>query len=133
MHFFSTKSYLKISVVVALLFVPTIVYGYDGKENTTANTLGWLAIGCGVTANLTLVGFKMVKKRIPMKVVAGSGTSQNLAPMYMPILNFHIMLNSVGFFAGLAHGFLLIKGLYYISLSLVMVMTVSMISGIILR
>lgn len=133
MHFFSTKSYLKISVIVALVFVPSIVYGYDGKENTVAVTLGWIAIGCGVVANITLVGFKLIKKKISMKVVAGSGTTQNLAPVYTPILNFHIMLNSVGFFAGMSHGFFLIRGLDYISLSLVIAMTVSMASGIMLR
>ncbi|HXX05973.1 MAG TPA: hypothetical protein VEJ68_04040 [Candidatus Bathyarchaeia archaeon] len=133
MHFFSAKSYLKILAIVALVFVPSIVYGYDGKENTAAVTLGWLAIGCGVAANITLVGFKIVRKKIPMKVVIGSGTSQSLAPLYMPILNFHIMLNSVGFFAGMAHGFFLIRGLDYISLSLVIVMTVSMASGIMLK
>jgi hypothetical protein len=92
-----------------------------------------MAIGCGLTANLTLVLFKALKKKISMKVVVGAGTSQNLAPMYMPVLNFHIMLNSVGFFAGLSHGFMLMRGLDYISLSLVIVMTVSMISGIILK
>jgi hypothetical protein len=133
MHFFSTRSYLKISVIVALVFVPSIVYGYDGKENTAAVTLGWIAIGCGVASNLTLVGFKMVRKRLAMKVIVGSGTSQNLTPIYMPILNFHIMLNSVGFFAGMSHGFLLIRGLDYISLSLVIAMTVSMASGILLK
>ena len=133
MHFFSNKSFLRISVMIVLLFIPGIVYGYDGKENTTAVTLGWLAIGCGMTANLTLVAFKVLRKKIPMKVVVGSGPSQNFAPMYMSVLNFHIMLNSVGFFAGLSHGFMLIRGLDYISLSLVIVMTVSMISGIVLK
>ena len=133
MHFFSNKPYLRILLVVALLFVPSVVYGYNGKENTTAVTLGWLAIGCGLAANLTLVLFKVLRKRIPMKVVVGAGSSQNLAPMYMPVLNFHIMLNSVGFFAGLSHGFMLIRGLDYISLSLVIVMIISMSSGIILK
>lgn len=133
MYFFSTKSYLRIAILAALVFVPSIVYGYDGKENTTAVTLGWLAIGCGVTANITLVGFKMIRKRLKMKMIVGSGNLQNLAPAYTPILNFHIMLNSVGFFAGISHGLLLIKGLDYISLSLVIAMIVSMASGIMLR
>lgn len=68
-----------------------------------------------------------------MKLVAGSYTSQSLTSMYQPVLNFHIMLNSVGFFAGLSHGFMLIRGLDYISFSMVIVMTVSMFRGIILR
>ena len=68
-----------------------------------------------------------------MKLVGGSSTSQNLTSMYQPVLNFHIMLNAVGFFAGMSHGFMLIRGLDYISISLAIVMTVSMISGIILK
>ena len=120
-------------VIVALVFVPAIVYADDDNGFSIAANLGWLAIGCGMAANLSLVIFKMVRKIPVMKVVGGSGTSQSLTPMYQPVLNFHIMLNSVGFFAGFMHGFMLIRGLDYISLSLITVMTVSMISGIILR
>ena len=133
MRIFSTSSYLKISLIVVLTFVPTLAYADDGQGFSTAATLGWLAIGCGTAANLSLVIFKMIKKIPVMKLVGGSSTSQSLTSMYQPVLNFHIMLNSVGFFAGLSHGFMLIRGLDYISLSLVIVMTVSMISGIILR
>ena len=115
------------------MFIPAIAYADDGSVLSTANTLGWLAIGCGTAANLSLVIFKMVRKIPTMKLVGGSGTSQSLTSMYQPVLNFHIMLNSVGFFAGLSHGFMLIRGLDYISLSLVIVMTISMISGIILK
>lgn len=133
MQIFSTNSYLKISILVALAFVPTLAYADDDRGFSTADTLGWLAIGCGTAANLSLVTFKMIKKMPVMKLVGGSSTSQSLTSMYQPVLNFHIMLNSVGFFAGLSHGFMLIRGLDYISLSLAIVMTVSMISGIILR
>lgn len=133
MRIFSTNSYLKISAIVALVFVPTMAYADDDRGFSTADTLGWLAIGCGTAANLSLVIFKMVKKIPVMKLVGGSGISQSLTSMYQPVLNFHIMLNSVGFFAGLSHGFMLIRGLDYISLSLVIVMIVSMISGMILK
>ncbi|MGI0074426.1 MAG: hypothetical protein ACREA5_00620 [Nitrosotalea sp.] len=134
MQIFSTNSYLKISIIIALVFVPALVYADDDQGSSPAATLGWLAIGCGTAANLSLVIFKMVRKMPVMKLVVRSGaSSQSLTPMYKPVLNFHIMLNSVGFFAGLSHGFMLIRGLDYISLSLVTVMTVSMISGILLR
>lgn len=133
MQVFSINSYLKISILVALAFVPTLSYADDDNGFSTAATLGWLAIGCGMAANLSLVIFKMMKKMPIMKLVGGSSTPQSLTSMYQPVLNFHIMLNSVGFFAGLSHGFMLIRGLDYISLSLVIVMTVSMISGIILK
>ena len=119
--------------MIVLAFVPTLAYADDDNGFSTAATLGWLAIGCGMAANLSLVIFKMIKKIPIMKLVVGSSTSQSLTSMYQPVLNFHIMLNSVGFFAGLSHGFMLIRGLDYISLSLVIVMTVSMISGIILK
>ncbi len=133
MRFFPPIYFLKISAIVALVFVPILAYADDDRGFSTAATLGWLAIGCGMAANLALVIFKMVRKMPVMKAVGRSGTSQSLTPMYKPVLNFHIMLNSVGLFAGLSHGFMFIRGLDYISLSLVIVMIVSMISGILLR
>jgi len=131
MQIFSTN--LKLFLIVALAFVPTLAYADDDRGFSMAATLGWLAIGCGVAANLSLVIFKIIKRTVVIKLVAGSSTSQSLTSMYQPVLNFHIMLNAVGFFAGLSHGFMLIRGLDYISLSLAIVMTVSMISGIILK
>lgn len=133
MQFFTPIHFLKISAIIALVFVPILAYADDDQGFNTAATLGWLAVGCGMAANLSLVIFKMVRKIPVMKVVGRSGTLQSLTPMYKPVLNFHIMLNSIGFFAGLSHGFMLIRGLDYISLSMVMVMIVSMISGILLR
>ncbi len=133
MQIFSTMSYLKISIMMALTFVPALAYADDGGESSVAATLGWLAIGCGMAANLSLVIFKMVKKTTVIKLVGGSNTSQSLTSVYQQVLNFHIMLNAVGFFAGISHGFMLIRGLDYISLSLAIVMTVSMISGIMLK
>jgi len=133
MTVFSTNYYFKISILMMLTFVPTLAYADDGRGSDVAATLGWLAIGCGMAANLSLVIFKMIKKMPVMKLVGGSSTSQNLTSMYQPVLNFHIMLNAVGFFAGMSHGFMLIRGLDYISISLAIVMTVSMISGIILK
>jgi hypothetical protein len=132
MKFFSNKSFLILSIIIVLTFVPALAYAdNDNSGFSTAATLGWLAIGCGVVANLSLVVFKMIKKMPIMKLVGGSTTSQSLTSMYQPVLNFHIMLNAVGFFAGIAHGFMLMRGLDYISLSLVIVMIVSMVSGII--
>ncbi len=133
MKIFSADSYLKISIIVVLAFIPTLAYADDNRGFSTAATLGWLAIGCGIAANLSLVTFKMIKKMPVMKLVGGSGTSQSLTSMYQPVLNFHIMLNAVGFFAGMSHGFMLMRGLDYISLSLAIVITVSMVSGIILK
>ena len=52
---------------------------------------------------------------------------------YKPVLNFHIILNSIGYFAGMTHGLLLVNDPDSISLSLAITMTVLMISGILLR
>ncbi len=134
MYFFSEKSKTRIlPVLLTLLFVPAVAYGEDGEGNHTAVTLGWISIGSGLVANLSLVIFKMVRKTSILKLVGGAEVLQGTAPMYKPILNFHIMLNSIGYFAGLSHGLMLIRGLDAISLSLVIVMTLSMISGIILK
>jgi hypothetical protein len=132
---FFTNSNLKISIILVLVFVPALAYAQDDDNVgfSTAANLGWLAIGCGMAANISLVVFKMIKKLPVMKLVGGSSASQSLTSMYQPVLNFHIMLNGVGFFAGLAHGFMLMRGLDYISLSLAIVMTVSMTSGIVLK
>ena len=122
-----------ISVVMLLLLVPGLVYAEDGERASTAVTLGWFAIGTGIVANLSLVAFKIARK-IPMtKLVGGYETTSSLTPFYKPVLNFHIMLNSVGFFAGMSHGLMLIRGLDYISFSLAIIMTFSMISGILLK
>lgn len=67
------------------------------------------------------------------KLVGGYESTSGLAPFYKPVLNLHIMLNSVGFFAGMMHGMILVRGLDYVSLSLAIVMTFSMASGIVLK
>lgn len=133
MHSLS-NSYLKIVVIAAIVFVPTMAFAENGRVTSTAVTLGWISIGCGLASNLALISFKLARKIIPMKVLVGSGSSsQNSASAYAKVLNFHIILNSIGFLVGLSHGFLLLRGLDYISLSLVIVMTASMTSGIILK
>ncbi|MDE1861935.1 MAG: hypothetical protein KGI33_03375 [Thaumarchaeota archaeon] len=130
---FVRQQWAGIMVIAALVFVPAAAYAdRDGGTISTAEDLGWLAVGCGIAANLSLVGFKVVMKTPVMRLVGGRGI-QGLAPMYRPVMDFHVMLNSVGFFAGLLHGFALVRGLDYISLSLAIVMTVSMVSGMLLR
>jgi hypothetical protein len=134
MQIFSSP-YFTISIIVAFALVPTLAYADDDNNDgfSTAATLGWLAIGCGVAANLSLVIFKTIKKTTVVKLVGGSSASSSLTSLYQPVLNFHIMLNAVGFFAGMVHGFMLMEGLDYISLSMAIVMTVAMISGIMLK
>ena len=133
MHIFSSSK-LNIPVIVLLFFVPTMVFAEDDDGNgNTAVTLGWFAIGLGIVANILLVAFKLVRKLPVMKLVGGYESTSGLAPFYKPVLDLHIMLNAVGFFAGIAHGIILLRGLDYISLSLAIVMTFSMASGIVLK
>ncbi len=110
-----------------------MVFAEDGKGNNSAVTLGWFAIGLGIVANLLLVAFKIARKRPIAKLVGGYESTSGLVPFYKPVLDLHIMLNSVGFFAGVAHGIILLRGLDYVSLSLAIIMTFSMASGIVLK
>lgn len=128
--FFNSKLIL---VMILLFLTPALAYAEDGGKASTAVTLGWFAIGSGIVANLSLVAFKIVRKIPVTKLVGGHETTSSLIPFYKPVLNFHIMLNSVGFFAGLSHGLMLIRGLDYVSFSLAIMMTFSMISGILLK
>ncbi|MHB8601866.1 MAG: hypothetical protein ACYC6W_03710 [Nitrosotalea sp.] len=133
MKLFSANSKLVIFPLLLLFFIPALAYAEDGRQNNTAVTMGWFAVGSGLVANLSFVAFKIVKKIPIIRLVGGYENTRSLTPLYGPILNFHIILNSIGFSAGLVHGFMLLRGLDYISLSLVIVMIISMISGIILK
>ena len=115
------------------MLMPISVYAEDEHHDGSAQTLGWVSIGTGVVANLLFVGFNAIKKFPLLKVAIGSEISKAGVSMYKPLLNFHIMLNSVGFFAGMSHGIMLLRGIDSISLSLTIVMIFSMISGIILK
>ena len=134
MNFFSNFLYHKKIVLIALaMLVPISAYAEDGDYESPAQTLGWISIGAGVVANVSFMAFNAIKKLPLLKIGIGTEISRAGFSMYKPMLNFHIMLNSVGFFAGMSHGIMLLGGLDSISLSLAIVMTVSMISGIILK
>jgi hypothetical protein len=134
MNFFSNFLHYKIIVLITVtMLMPISVYAEHEHHDGSAQTLGWVSIGTGVVANLLFVGFNAIKKFPLLKVGIGSEISKAGVSMYKPLLNFHIMLNSVGFFAGMSHGIMLLRGIDSISLSLAIVMIFSMISGIILK
>jgi len=120
-------------ILIFLLFlIPLPALADDDKEDTIKD-LGWVAIGAGVIANVPFIAFNKVRK---FAVKSGGSTIQiarQMAPAYRPVLNFHIILNSIGYFSGMFHGLLLSSNLEPISLSLALVMTVLMISGVLLR
>lgn len=49
--------------------------------------------------------------------------SRGLSSTYMPLLNFHLSMNLIGFFAGMVHGYIFSNSLEPITLSLAIVMT----------
>lgn len=132
MHIFSSKSKL-VTTIVLLFFIQAVAYA-DGEERASAAiTLGWISIGVGIVANLSLVVFKLVRRLPIIKLVGGYELISSLTPFYKPVLDLHIMLNLVGFFAGMLHGIMLINGLDHVSFSLAIIMTFSMASGLVLK
>ena len=123
-----------IPIIFLLLFlVPIPAFADDDDSEDAIESLGWMAIGAGVIANLPFILFNKWRK---YGVRAGGQSLlmvRQAVQFYKPILNFHIILNSVGYFAGMTHGLLLVNDLDSISLSLAITMTVLMASGILLR
>lgn len=118
-------------LVFLLFLIPFPAFADDGED--VIENLGWVSIGTGVIATVPFIAFIKVRK---FAVSAGESTVQlarQMAPSYKPILNFHIILNSIGYFSGMFHGLMLSNNLEPISLSLALVMTVLMISGVLLR
>ena len=123
-----------IPILFLLLFLaPIPAFADDDDSEDAIENLGWVAIGAGVVANLPFILFNKWRKY----AVRAGGESLLMArqavQFYKPVLTFHIILNSIGYFAGMTHGLLLVNDLNSISLSLAITMTVLMISGILLR
>ena len=126
------KIFLFLFLVLFLLPLPVYADDDDEAEDSVKN-LGWVAIGAGVIANLPFI---VINKYRRYAVSAGGQSlvfARKIGSSFKAILNFHIMLNSIGYFAGMTHGLLLSEHLDSISLSLAITMTVLMISGVLLR
>ena len=123
-----------ISIIFLLLFLaPIPAFADDDDAEDAIESLGWVAIGAGVIANVPFILFSKWRK---YAVRAGGQSllmARHAVQFYKPVLNFHIVLNSVGYFAGMTHGLLLVDDLDSISLALAITMTVLMTSGILLR
>lgn len=114
-----------------LFFIPLPVFADDGGD--AVKDLGWIAIGAGVIGTVPFVFYNTVRK---FALNSGGSTvliGRQMMSSYKPLLNFHIVLNSIGYFSGMLHGLLFSNNLEPISLSLAIVMTVLMISGILLK
>jgi hypothetical protein len=110
--------------------VPLSAFADNGRNNDAQN-LGWVAIGTGIVAMIPIIASHKIKKYVTINTVGMSTVETSSA--YKSILNLHIILNSVAYFAGIVHGLLLARHLDSISLSLAITMTVMMISGILLK
>ncbi len=123
---------LFIAIFLVFILIPIPAFADDDAEDVIQD-LGWIAIGCGIAANLPFV---ILNKYRRYAVSAGGQSLQmarKIGTVFKPILNFHIMMNSIGYFAGMAHGLALSRHLDSISLSLAITMTVLMGSGIMLK
>lgn len=116
-----------------LILSTTFAFADDDNDEDIAKDLGWIAVSAGIIANIPFIVINKIRRYV---IKSGSSTIQigrQLGSVYKPILNFHIMLNAIGYFAGMTHGFLLSSDLDSVSLSLALVMTVMMISGLALK
>ncbi|MDH5463146.1 MAG: hypothetical protein OEY17_05940 [Nitrosopumilus sp.] len=94
-------------IVFLLFLVPIPVFADDDAEDAVQN-LGWIAIGAGVITNLPFILFNKWRR---YAIRTGGQLLQIVNPsvqFYKPVLNFHILLNFVGYFAGMTHGLFLV-------------------------
>ena len=111
------------------------------SSRSSAHLLGWAAIASGVVGTGSFMVYSMALRRSAMPIITdgtrsasvANGSRRVLAMVRKPLLNFHLGMNSIGFFAGMAHGFILLRGLDYVSLTLAIAMSVAVGSGLLLK
>ena len=119
--------------LMSLVIYPNFVFADNDESEDVAENLGWIAVGLGITANIPFIVMNKIRR---YATKSGGSTIQmvkQIRTVYKPVLNFHIMLNSIGYFAGMSHGFMLSRHLDSVSLSLAIVMSVMMAGGILLK
>lgn len=138
--FFFKNESIVIILLLSILFLLSIQFSYAGNHTNTrsllhnnAELLGWISISCGLIANVPFILYVRVKKLSVKRLGGGDSLTRNLALEHRPIINFHTALNLIGFFTGVFHGMLLVRGIDFISISLAIVITVLTLSGILLR
>lgn len=126
---------IAIAAVLVSSFLPTrnAFADDDFGGRGSAVALGWVAIGAGLVANIPFLLYVRVKRVSVTTLGGGHEITRGLAVQHPVVVNFHMWMNLVGFAAGAAHGIALLRGLDAISLSLAIVMTVLVVSGIALR
>ena len=134
----SKKTNLRFIVFLTLLSLlvipPTLAYADDDDEvEDIVENLGWIAVGAGIVANIPFIAMNKIRRYAIKTGISTMQIGKQIKTVYKPILNFHIMLNSIGYFAGMTHGLMLSQHLDSVSLSLAIVMSVMMVSGLLLK
>lgn len=129
------RNYILVPISISLLLLIQYAQGDNHYRSLhdNAELLGWLSISCGLIANIPFILYVRVKRLSVKKLGGADSLTRNLSLEHRPIINFHIILNLIGFFTGIFHGLLLIRGIDFISISLIIVITTLTISGILMR
>ena len=140
---FNNNILLILLSILFLLFIPFCYADNNNNNNydnnnrrllhNNAEFLGWISISCGLIANVPFILYVRVKKLSVKRLGGGDSLTRNLALEHRPIINFHTALNLIGFFTGIFHGILLVRGIDFISISLAIVITTLTVSGILIR
>jgi hypothetical protein len=135
---FNNNNILALILLLSILFLLSIQFSYADNNNRSilhnnAELLGWISISCGLIANVPFILYVRVKKLSVKRLGGGDSLTRNLALEHRPIINFHTALNLIGFFTGMFHGILLVRGIDFISISLAIVITILTVSGILIR
>jgi len=111
--------------------MPPSAYADDGEDSI--ENLGWLAIVCGVIGTLPFIAMTRLRKYAVTVGGPSMSIARGIGTVYKPVLNFHIMMNSIGYGVGMFHGLMFSEHLDSTALSLAIVMTVLMASGLLLK
>jgi len=124
-----------LTVLILLVIPPTLTYAGDNDDDAEdiVENLGWVAVGAGIMANVPFIAMNKIRRYTLKTSSSTIQIAKQIRTVYKPVLNFHIMLNSIGYFAGMTHGLMLFRHLDSISLSLAIVMSVMMVSGLLLK
>lgn len=123
---------MKILFIFLLFLIPLPAFAEDDSVDS-AESLGWISIIAGVIGTLPFLFLNKIRRYTISSGNQSLTFFKKIGSSYTPILNFHIMLNSIGYVSGMIHGLILAEHLDSISLSLAITMTVLMISGLLLR
>ena len=137
---FNNNIFLILLSILFLLFIP-FCYADNNNDDinnrrllhNNAELLGWISISCGLIANVPFILYIRVKKLSVKRLGGGDSLTRNLSIEHRPIINFHTALNLIGFFTGIFHGILLVRGIDFISISLAIVITTLTVSGLLIR